>query len=98
MSLDEDTSISFSQEKVAAISKLMKSSSPDAEFRRIALGILKNAKKLTKTQRKHAELSQLIHGIEVASLKKEACEEKLGILEEYAGFVEEHIKDQERKK
>ena len=98
ISLEKDKSISFTHEKIAAISKLLKSISPDAEFRHMVSGIVENVKKLTETQRKHTELSQLIHEIEVASLKKEVCEVEFKILEKYAGFVEEHIKKQEQKK
>lgn len=94
MSLEKDKSINFTQDKVLAISALMKSSSPDAEFRRMVSGLVQTTKKLTKTQREYSELKQLIHKIEIANLKKEACEEKLKILKEYHDFMEEQYEGQ----
>jgi len=98
MSLEKDKSINFTQDKVLAISALMKSSSPDAEFRRMVSGLVQTTKKLTKTQREYTELKQLIHKIEIANLKKEACEEKLKILKEYHDFMEEQSEDQGQSK
>jgi hypothetical protein len=69
LTLDDDSSISFTQKKVSAISELMKMSSPDTEFRRIVKGLIQNYKELTEKQREHTDLKQLMHDIEVTSLE-----------------------------
>jgi hypothetical protein len=93
VSLAKDKAISFTGEKVTAISNLMKSSSPDSEFRQLVSGLVRNVKEITRIQREHAKLQQLVHEIKIADLEKKACEEKLELLKEYMGFLEEHKKD-----
>ena len=82
-SLEKDESIKFTQDKVLTITALMKSSSPDAEFRRMVSGLVQTSKELIKTQRKSSELRQMLHEIEIAELKKGALEQELKILKEY---------------
>ena len=97
-SLEKDKSIRFTQEKITAIYKLMKSSSPDSEFRRMISDLSKNFKKLTETRRKYTELNQLVHELEAKTVEKKAIEEKIEILEEYQGFMEKHCKGQNHNK
>lgn len=93
LTLDDDSSISFTQQKVSAISELMKMSSPDTEFRRIVKGLIQNYKELTEKQREHADLKQLMHDIEVTSLKKQALGKKIKILEEYRALMEKYYEE-----
>ena len=96
-SMEEDKSISFTPKKAAAIFKLMKSSSPDLEFRRMVKGLFKNFKKLSKTQKEYIELSELLHKIEVTELERKALDEKIEILEEYQEIMVKYHNEQNQK-
>ncbi len=97
MALEKDKSISFTEEKVAAISELIKLSSPEAEFLRMVSGFVENVKQITAKQRKYMELKQLLHKIQMTNLQIKASEEKIEILEEYEGLMEKLIKDNTHK-
>jgi len=89
-SLVKDKAIAFTRKKATAISNLMKSSPPNSELRRMVSNLARQMKEVERIRRKHDELQQLIHEIEIADMEKKACEEKLEILEEYMGFWEEY--------
>ena len=97
LTLDNDPSISFTQKRVSDISELMKTSSPDTEFRHLVKGLVQNYKELSEKQREHAALGTLLHDFEVTSLKKQALEEKITILEEYRGLMKKYYEEQVQK-
>jgi hypothetical protein len=94
LTLENDPSITFTQKKVSDISELMKTSSPDTEFRRIVKGFVQKYKQLTEEQ---AALKKLIHDFELTSLKRQALEEKITILEEYRGLMQKYYEEQVQK-
>lgn len=88
--LRNDKSIIFSSKKIDEISKLMRSSSVDAEFKQLVKGIVQNYKDLTKTQREQADLKELLHNIELTTIKKQFLKEKISILKEYRRLMQKH--------
>ncbi len=96
-SLDNKKFIKFTKAKVAAISKLMKASSPNAELKRMISDLIEKFRNLSELRHEHEKLQQLIHELEVTNLKKKACKENLKILEEYAGFMKKTIKSRRKK-
>jgi arginine/lysine/ornithine decarboxylase len=98
LSLAKFEAIDFTQERVTAIFDLMKSSSPDFELRQLLPDLLKKMRKVMKLHREHAKLQKMIHKLEVASLRKEACDEHLKLLKEQVALLEEKIEEQNKEK
>lgn len=105
LSLAKFEAIDFTQERVTAIFDLMKSSSPDFELRKLLSGLSEKKRKIMKIHReqmkihrKQAKLQKIIHEIEVATLRKEACDVQLKMLEEQVALMEEIIEEQNGKK
>lgn len=86
----------LSQERNAAILHLMKVSSPTVEFATAISGLHAKMTRISELRRKHNDLKDLLHQFQLADLEKKAADEKIAILEEYAGFMEEQIREQER--
>lgn len=97
-SLASDKTIAFTRKKGIAIYNLMKSSSPDSEFRQLVSDLVRNVKEMTRMQRKQAELQELVHKIKMLDLEKKACDEQIELLEECMGYWEEYNKDENMSK
>jgi len=98
LSLDKFEAIDFTQERITAIFDLMKSSSPDFEIRQLLPDLLETMTKIMKMHREHAKLQKMINEIEVATLRKEACDVQLKMLKEHVALLEEKIQDQNGEK
>jgi hypothetical protein len=97
--LDNKASIQFTQSKISDISKLMKSSSPDAEYRRMFSGLVKKTKrflilhrKREKLQKKIDRLGRIINQIKFLDKEIKANDEKIKILKEYTALMNKYIK------
>ena len=68
----------------------MKASSVDAEFKHLVKGLLQNYRRLSKVQKEHDDLKQLIYDLELTTLKKKFLEEQISILEDHQKLMQEH--------
>lgn len=83
-----DPVLAFSKSKVEDIKALMQASSPISEFHRAFLKIVQTHKNLQQVRERTDSLKGLLHKYEIATLKKQAIEEQVKILQDYLSVVE----------
>ncbi len=98
LSLAKFEAIDFTQERVKAILDLMKSSSPDFEFRQLIPDLIQKMRKMMKIHQEYEKLQKLLHEFEVATLRKDACDVQIKMLKEHMALLEEQIEDQNGEK